>query len=44
MGIMIKTNILQYIRLYIEMIGPKILFGQRLWGDDSWFSYKGVES
>ena len=40
MGPMIKTNILQYTRLYIEMVKAKILSSQRLWGSDSWFSYK----
>jgi hypothetical protein len=39
----IKTNILRYTRLYIEIVKAKILFGQRLWGIDSWFSYR-VES
>ena len=27
---MIKTNILHRMRLYIEIVGAKILFGQRL--------------
>ena len=32
MGPEIKTNILKYTRLYIEIIEVKILYGQRLWG------------
>jgi hypothetical protein len=35
MGPMIKTNILQYTRLYIEIVEPKILFDERLYGIDS---------
>ena len=32
----IKTNILQYIGFYKEIVEVKVLFGQRLWGIDSW--------
>ena len=41
---LIKTIIFQYTRLYIEIVKAKILIGQRLWGIDSWFSYRGVQS
>lgn len=40
---MIKTNIVHYTKLYIEIIEVKILRCQRLWGTDSWFFYR-VES
>lgn len=40
MGLVIKSNILQYTRLCI--IKAKILFGQRLWSMVSWFPYEGV--
>ena len=43
MGLMIRTIILHYTRLYIEWVEAKILFGQRLWDDDSRFPYRGVE-
>ena len=39
-----KLKILQYTGLYIEIVEAKILFGQKMWGIDSWFSYRGVES
>ena len=32
----IETNILQYIGFYKEIVEVKVLFGQRLWGIDSW--------
>ena len=39
------TNILQYIlRFYKQMVEGQILFGQRVWGIDSRFPNKGVES
>ena len=43
-SIWVKTNISQYTRFYIDAIGAKILFGQRLWDIDSWFFYRGVET
>ena len=27
----------------MEVVQAKIVFGQRLWGIDSWFSHRGVE-
>ena len=39
-----QINILQYTWLYIEIFEAKFLFGQRLWGIDSWFPSRGVES
>ena len=43
-GPMIKSNIFQYTRLYMELVEAKILFYQRFRGTDSWFSYRKVES
>ena len=44
MGLKIKVDILQYIRLYTKRVEVKILFGQRLWDVDSWFSYRRNEA
>jgi hypothetical protein len=34
-GHVIKTSILYYEGLYIEIIEAKIIFGERMWGNDS---------
>ena len=36
--LMIVTNILQMHKASIETVEAKLLFGQKLWGIDSWFS------
>ena len=41
-GVMIKNNMLQCTWLYIEIGEAKFLFVQRMWGIDSWLSYRGV--
>ena len=43
MGPMIETDILQYKRPYIERIEIEIMFGQRLWGIDSWSLMEGLK-
>ena len=42
---MIKINILYYIKLSIQIVEAKSLFGQTWLLDiDNWFPYRGVET